>query len=62
MEMAGKLFSSSIRAQEHSTGLCRAGRHFDLFNSILGRVKIVNTHNHSLLEQYVTECQEFDIV
>ena len=26
----------------------RAGQHFELFDSILGRVKKVTTHNHSL--------------
>ena len=35
----------------HGSG--RAGQHFELFDSILGRVKKVTTHNHSLRVQYV---------
>ena len=31
----------------------RAGQHFELFDSILGRVKKVTPHNHSLRVQYV---------
>ena len=38
-------------AGTHASG--RAGLHFELFDSILGRVKNVTTHNHSLHVQYV---------
>ena len=39
-------------AGTHASG--RAGQHFELFDSILGRrVKKVTTHNHSLRVQYV---------
>ena len=31
----------------------RAGQHFKLFDAILGGVKKVTTHNHSLRVQYV---------
>ena len=31
----------------------RAGQHFELFDSILGRVKKVTTHSHGLHVQYV---------
>ena len=31
----------------------RAGQHFEWFDSILGRVKKVTTHNHNLRVQYV---------
>ena len=33
--------------------LGRAEQHFELFDSILGRVTKVTTHNHSLRVQYV---------
>ena len=35
----------------HASG--RAGQHFKLLNSILGRVKKDTTHNHILRVQYV---------
>ena len=38
-------------AGTHTTG--RAGRHFELFDSILGRVKKVTTRHHGLRVQYV---------
>ena len=38
----------------------RAGQHIELFDSALGRVKKVTTHNHSLRVQYVRQCKEFD--
>ena len=38
-------------AGTHASG--RAGQHFELFDSILGRVKKVTTHNHSLRVKYV---------
>ena len=31
----------------------REGQHFELFDSILGRVEKVTTHNHSLRVRYV---------
>ena len=31
----------------------RAGQHFELFDSILGRVKTVTTHNHSPRVEHV---------
>ena len=46
-------------AGTHASG--RAGQHFELFDSILGKVKNVTTHNHSLRVQYVRQYQEFDI-
>ena len=39
----------------------RAEQHFELFDSILARVKKVTTHNRSLRVQYVRQCQEFVI-
>ena len=39
-------------AGTHASG--RAGQHFELFDSILGRVKKVTTHNHSLRVQHVS--------
>ena len=39
------------KAGTHASG--RAGQHFELFDSMLGRVKKVTTHNHSLRVQYV---------
>ena len=45
-------------AGTHASG--RAGQHFELFGSILDRVKKVTTNNHSLRVQYVRQCQEFD--
>ena len=41
--------------------LVRAGQHFELFDSILGGVKTVTTHSHSLRVRYVGYCQGFDI-
>ena len=38
-------------AGTHASG--RAEQHFELFDSILGRVKKVTTHNHNLPVQYV---------
>ena len=38
-------------AGTHASG--RAGQHFELFDSIFGRVKKVTTYNHSLRVQYV---------
>ena len=38
-------------AGTHASG--RAGQHFELFDSILGRVKKITTHNRSLRVQYV---------
>ena len=35
----------------HASG--RAGQHFELFDSVLGRVKKVTAHDHSLRVQYV---------
>ena len=40
-----------VFAGNHASG--RAGQQFDLFDSILGRVESVSTHNHSLRVQYV---------
>ena len=42
-------------------GSAWAGQHFELFDSILGGIKKVTSHNHSLRVQYVRQCQEFDI-
>ena len=41
----------SAFAGTHASG--RAGQHFELFYSILGRVKKGTTHNRSLHVQYV---------
>ena len=38
-------------AATHASG--RAGQHFELFDSILGKVKKITTHNHNLRVQYV---------
>ena len=37
-------------AGTHASG--RAGQHFESFDSVLGTVKKVTTHNHSLRVQY----------
>ena len=39
----------------------RAGQHFELFNSILSRVKKVTTYNHSLRMQYRPDLPVFNI-
>ena len=41
--------------------MLRAGQHFELFDSILGRVKKVTTRNHCLRVQYVRLRQELDM-
>ena len=51
-EVKDQRATTAPHAGTHASG--RAGQHFELFDSILGRVKKVTTHNHSLHVQYVS--------